>query len=368
MKSTLMLLTSLALCSGLLCLPYPLPVLAGEEASLQPFIEREGRTITRLVAISGDGSTIVGYDLSPVDSSSAAFRWRNGLLTELSLQDGASNPMVKDVSRTGSVAVGWFTLNGRTQAFRWTLLSGATTLGDFPGNMLATAVSADGSTIAAQDSAGVYRWRKSDGFVDLGTLPEYPYLSVSGISADGSVIVGTGFNEVGPPVAFRWTAETGMITLGDLTGSQASRSDLASSADGATIVGQHRSPSGLEAFRWTGTEGMVGLGDLPPGDIDSRAYAVSADGGIVVGTSRSMLPTIPYAELEYAYKAFIWDQAHGMRSLKDVLAGDYGLDLTGWTLTIAKDISDDGRTIIGEGINPEGYSQAWIARLPAPTP
>jgi uncharacterized membrane protein len=133
----------------------------------------------------------------------------------------------------------------------------------------------------------------------------------------------------------------------------------------------------MEAFRWTEAEGMVGLGDLPPGDYGSSAYAVSGDGSIIVGTSTVGTPirTNPvetgiWTSIEdwRIARAFIWDQAHGMRNLQDVLINDYGLDLTGWTLTIARDISDDGRTIIGDGINPEGQSQAWIARLPAPAP
>jgi len=55
-----------------------------------------------------------------------------------------------------------------------------------------------------------------------------------------------------------------------------------------------------------------------------------------------------------------------MRSLKDVLVNDYGLDLTGWTLSSAWGISDDSSTIAGCGINPHGYTEAWIATIPEP--
>ena len=41
-----------------------------------------------------------------------------------------------------------------------------------------------------------------------------------------------------------------------------------------------------------------------------------------------------------------------MRDLKGVLADDYGLDLSDWTLSVAYGISDHGRTIVGNGINP----------------
>ena len=44
----------------------------------------------------------------------------------------------------------------------------------------------------------------------------------------------------------------------------------------------------------------------------------------------------------------------------------YGLDLTGWTLRGAKEISDDGSVIVGTGRNPNGDSEAWLAVIPEP--
>jgi hypothetical protein len=59
-----------------------------------------------------------------------------------------------------------------------------------------------------------------------------------------------------------------------------------------------------------------------------------------------------------------------MRSLREVLINDFGLgaSLAGWTLTSANDISADGQFIVGNGTNPSGNTEAWIARLQvAPT-
>ncbi len=54
-----------------------------------------------------------------------------------------------------------------------------------------------------------------------------------------------------------------------------------------------------------------------------------------------------------------------MRSLRNILIADLGLDLTGWQLEVPT-ISADGLTLVGTGINPDGNSEAFIATLPEP--
>ena len=61
----------------------------------------------------------------------------------------------------------------------------------------------------------------------------------------------------------------------------------------------------------------------------------------------------------------MWDVTYGMRSLQKMLVQDYILEFTGWTLKMAKAISDDGLTIIGKGVNPDGKEEAWLVRLDA---
>lgn len=130
------------------------------------------------------------------------------------------------------------------------------------------------------------------------------------------------------------------------------------SSNGLVVVGQGESDSsGNEAFLWTSDGGMIGLGDLPGGSFNSWANDVSADGSIVVGHGTSAIEED---------EAFIWDAVDGMRNLKEVLINQYGLDLTGWKLEEATAISDDGLTIVGFGINPNGDTEAWIATLPEP--
>ena len=189
--------------------------------------------------------------------------------------------------------------------------------------------------------------------VGLGWLPGVGGESWAfATSADGAVVAGMSGLE-----AFRWTADGGMVGLGDLVGgSYNSRAD-ATSADGSVVVGGGSSASGAEAFRWTEATGMVGLGDLPGGYFYSQARAVSADGSVVVGNSASGSGT----------QAFLWTVDDGMCSMHDLLTTHLGLDLAGWSLNSALGISDDGTVVVGEGRNPDGMSEAWIAHIPEPT-
>jgi uncharacterized membrane protein len=99
---------------------------------------------------------------------------------------------------------------------------------------------------------------------------------------------------------------------------------------------------------------MVGLGDLAGGSFYSFANGASSDGSVVVGNGTS----------DSGGEAFIWDSVNGMRNLQSVLTSNYGLDLTGWTLTSARGISADGMTIVGYGTH-NGNTEAWRANLTA---
>ena len=96
---------------------------------------------------------------------------------------------------------------------------------------------------------------------------------------------------------------------------------------------------------------MVGLGRLS-GDCESAATAVSADGSIVVGWSGNNSDT----------QAFIWDRAHGMRPLAELMS-ELGTDHSGWKLTWAVDVSADGTSIVGAGIGPDHMLANWIVNL-----
>ena len=64
-------------------------------------------------------------------------------------------------------------------------------------------------------------------------------------------------------------------------------------------------------------------------------------------------------------EAFVWDEANGMRSLQTMLE-DGGVDMTGWTLTSATGVSDDGKTIVGYGTH-NGNTEGFVAVIPEPS-
>jgi uncharacterized membrane protein len=81
------------------------------------------------------------------------------------------------------------------------------------------------------------------------------------------------------------------------------------------------------------------------------AIATSADGSVIVGVGT---------------EPFIWDAIDGKRNLRSVLINDFGLNLSGWQLTSVQTISADGNVIVGNGIDPAGHTEAWVAVVPEP--
>jgi probable HAF family extracellular repeat protein len=152
-------------------------------------------------------------------------------------------------------------------------------------------------------------------------------------------------------MAYRWTATSGFVELGALSGDTRSIA-RAVSADGSVVVGW--SEPSEKAFRWTQETGMVGLGALP-GCRKSLALGVSGDGSVIVGQSDD----------RSGPEACIWDASHGMRSVAQVLTElpNPGKGRCAWKLRAASAVSRDGSVVAGWGINPDGDREAWIARL-----
>ena len=307
---------------------------------------------------SADGTVVVGS--SGTSAGQRAFIWTSATgMVQLPTPTGLGMTWAQDVSPDGNFVVG-FGGNGfgspvGWEGIRWGTLGGMDRIALAGSGVWAKGVSGDGSIVTGGTSGAVeqaFVWTAAGGLV--GLTPPGPgtwRTNAEAISADGRVVVGDWINvDAGTRDAFRWTAETGMVGLGAFAAS-------AVSDDGSVVVGTLGSGPTFEAFRWTEATGIVPLGTLGPNN-ESRARGVSRDGSRVVGYITSTL--------DDSSQAFIWDAEHGMRLLKDRLEQDCGLDLTGWTLTQAWDVSNNGPTIVGRGINPQGVEEAWRAVLPEP--
>jgi probable HAF family extracellular repeat protein len=309
------------------------------------------------MAVSGDGTVVVGTDVR--SGSGEAFRWTaaEGRVGLGDLPGGSSFSQGLGVSEDGSVVVGSSGVSGGTEAFRWTAAGGMQSLGALPGGSshvsIAEDVSDDGSVIVGRSTSAsgheyeAFRWTAGDGMMPLGGLPGLPvFSSAEAVSADGSVVVGWSQSE-----AFRWTPEEGMVGLRDDVPGSTRAADL--SADGAAVIGTLATPAGYsQLFRWTAEDGVVPIGELA----STGAFGTSADATIIVG--------------QRSGHAAAWDLTLGPEShdIAALLTEEYGLDLTGWDLQFATDVSSDGHIIVGYGRNPSGQFEGWRATIPSFVP
>ena len=338
-----------------------------------------GAQIGSVAALSPNGEFVAGRTLTPAGVFGEPFIWsRDGGF--VLVEDGTEAPeraMLFGVSNDGGVAVG-HTSNRR--AFRWTPESGALLLGglnpekDESGTALG--VSADGKIIVGEARARqlvgnlrrfeAFVFREETGLQALQTLEESSFhSSASSISPNGEFIAGVSGGD-----AFIWTEATGLEFLGESPDGGGSTSDSVSSI--GIVVGElFRVGVGrraTEAFLWRTSTGIEGLGDLAGGakpgafrNLRSFATGVSRDGRVVVGQGSRQLSRSPVPGQE---RPFIWTGATGIQRLEYVLR-DAGVAF-GWDLVSVAGVSEDGRTLVGDGVNPDGEGAGWMAILPLP--
>jgi uncharacterized membrane protein len=212
------------------------------------------------------------------------------------------------------------------------------------------AVSADGRFVAGNNTfptAHAFRWTSTGGTQLLGSVPMGINSHARGVSADGSIVVGSGVTELFgvSSRAFRWTEATGMQMLpapsgfGDVYGQ-------AVSGDGSVIVG-HSPTVSPTALRWDAS----GVQVLPPLQNGWAApYAVSGDGSRIVGISNS--------------RAVYWDASGSVHDV-GMLPGSISSEFSG--------ASWDGSVLVGEATTPtfQRVPYYWTAAsgmVPLPMP
>lgn len=306
--------------------------------------------------ISSNGQVVVGA------TGLQAARWLPGEVLEvLGVPAGEAEAEALAASLTGQVVTGTGFTGNVGSAFRWA--GGFSELGGV--NSHACGMSDDGSVIVgyAHDQTGqprAFRWTAATGIQFLGTArtgaPSFGW----GISPDGSVVVGQTNTKQGPR-GFFYSSGSGYVILGTLPNDTASQA-VAASLQGQLIVGTSSRQvfSGVQGFtsqilRRT-TTSFSGTGDLFGGQFQSAARDVSADGGVIVGSGK----------IDGGLsRAVYWTANNGLLDFQNLLHREFGVDLSGWNLTEATGVSADGLTVVGNGVNPQGRGQGWIARLPS---
>jgi hypothetical protein len=341
---------------------------------------------------------------------------------------------VEALSVDGTFAVGIATGPLGRVGYKWSAHEGLVILSDptasGPDHAEAFGVSADGDTVA-----GVGR---EEGFVGPGDplngfrgviwrtgsqpqlLPKLaaPYNDstiVRGVSADGTVVIGTGYN-VGPNTsgfplqAARWIngvltplpatpaplnqrSATGVSASGDVIAITSGRSELGQywwpylivnggvvalsvpspstnaytrkvASNGAYVAGFQFTDASFaqsRALRWT-VNGSVTIIPQLPGLTNLDAFDVADSGSPVIGTTRNA--TGPQT-------GWIWTEAAGTQLVSDYVTSVTGVPTIGRTFTNVRSTSSDGSVLGGGSVHTQtGQSQAWLLfvdNAPVPT-
>ena len=217
--------------------------------------------------VSGDGSVVAGGNGHAVFGDLEGWMRYGASVGHVGSPPGHDTSDCLAVSHDGVVTVGYGGLQSHPNLFEaalYTEVGGWVNLGFLPGgnDSKATAVSADGAVIAGWSTSSAssvtpaWRWTAATGMVSLGVLPGGAWSEPTCMSADGSVIYG--HDDL---VAWRWTAATGIQPLSPQLGISRLL-PTACSPDGEVVVGEKETVSGLQAFVWDAAHDVVDLREL----------------------------------------------------------------------------------------------------------
>lgn len=281
-----------------------------------------GGNFTTAYSVNADGSVVVGGGNSSMGTR--AVRWT--LAGGLEAIPGSSNGVFSvsgDGRRAGGSGV-LYTVGGPTL--------------NLGGNEI-VAINGDGTSLVnTQGTSNL--WRQGLGWSSI------PNMVPSDISRDGTWVVGDS-----APQMMRWSAATGTQILGP------GRANTISD-DGRTVAGDHNN----RLIRWREGLGIQDLGTLS----DVTAFSttgMSGDGSVIVGTASVTPPGGTTRPIP-----FIWTQETGLMSMRNFLIAR-GISPSGWSLLELHEISSDGQTIVGFGINPDSQFTGIVIRVNGlPTP
>lgn len=318
-------------------------------------VDLGGNPYSDMLALSSSGKIAVGFIATPANNNQAgAWIVSHGLIAlpiPFAQTEGMSN--AQGVSSDGRYIVGYVMPENSSlmQGVLWTDASKLTYLTPLaPGaDYYANGISADGSIVVGTASDqhnnehAVYWDRAANTIHDLGSLNHSSSQFSNAIAAnhDGSVIVGSSTNDAGITQGFRWTAKTGIVELPSLSGT----SQAKGISDTGRIIGSSiNAKNENRAVYWEDNQ----IKDLGTLRTDNRGYSsaqdISATGKVIVGS----------ADSDTQRTGFIWKEGAGMYSVNEWLKYAH-VQANSMLVKSVNAISADSQTIAGQLTNGHGY-------------
>jgi probable HAF family extracellular repeat protein len=304
--------------------------------------------------LSSDGTTLVSAAIDN-NGDHFAFHWDaiNGF-QQLDTLSGA-NTVAQAISNDNSTIIGYLDGPGAQQAVKWVNGNAIQALGFLPGGSIsvATGVSGDGSIIVggaidASSQTQAVRWVGNNTIENLGVLPGGFSSSAQAISADGTTIVGISNDSNGGGRAVRWVGNNGIEALDAWTAGSNFAEARFVNTNGSIIGGDVNDLNGNTIMaRWVGNNPVEVLGVLPGGTY-SQPSAMSADGSVMIGSGdTSTSSAVPLRSV-----------GGNQVQVLDILSGD--------TYGFANAVNANGSVIVGvsydSGFN--GKAVRWVGNNP----
>lgn len=205
-------------------------------------------------------------------------------------------------------------------------------------------------------------WDESDGVRASNLAASGVSVYPTGMSPDGRFISGYTLESANTaPVLWDYEDIAREFLVGlPMSEGRAIANDV---SNAGLVVGACCGPNESHAFSWDAIGGGVFLSEPPGPDVRSRALTISGDGQVISGwvqdaAGRRDAQWNQLGELETPMMA--------ADSPLEILTQMLGLEVAGWTLS-ARDVSADGLTVVGVGIDPDGQTRGFIGVIPEPS-
>lgn len=297
--------------------------------------------------VSGDGSVVAGTAIA-AGNVHQSFRLAGNTFTPVAIPNGFSSCVTCGISQDGQILAGSCSDDPATVIRTFTQVGGSA-----PTFLPSAGAIKDAECVAMSSSGNAFLgtgqllWRSLTGWRDITNNASGAHVKPLAINGNGTFVVGLSTGENQHP--WHWNSAWGYEEGGRWVNSGYGMSSppgssntrpLAINTAGSVVVGTATIGGVAHAIRWSGPG--YSATDLGVGS----AADVSADGSVVVGESGGV--------------AAVWG-SQGLIALDSLLEDTS--DLTGWSLSAATAVSDDGKVIVGRGDH-NGAGESFVVRLP----